>query len=71
MVPPRKANSRRPSVGSRSRWRWKSPTTACTARPGYSPARAVAAAHRVVVAHVEGTYRLRRAGGLHGVEQDP
>ena len=47
MVLPRKATSRRPSLGTRSMWRWKSPTTAWTRSPGYSSARAVAAAHRV------------------------
>ena len=30
IVEPRKATSRRPPAGTTPRWRWKSPTTACT-----------------------------------------
>ena len=55
MVPPRKAISRRPSVGSRPRCRWKSATTASTATPGYSSDRAVAASQMVVLLTSSGT----------------
>ncbi len=71
MVPPRKANSLRPGAGSRSRWRWKSPTTPVTVRPGYSSARASAASRRVASLTSSGTNRLELPRGLHGVEEDP
>src|SRR5207245_1667288 len=40
MVPPRKATTRRPPPGMRSRWCSKSPTMACTSRSSYSAATA-------------------------------
>ena len=47
-------------AGSRSRCRWKSPTTALTATPGYSSDNAVAASHRVVSLTSRGTKRWSR-----------
>jgi hypothetical protein len=57
MVLPRKAIIRRPPFGSSARCRSKSPTTACTATPGYSAATAAAAERRVVSSTSKGTKR--------------
>ena len=53
IVPPRNATSRRPPPGSRSRWRSKSPTTACTSTPGYSRVDRGGRVAQRLLAHVE------------------
>ena len=70
MVPPRKATSRRPPVGSSGRWCSKSPTTAWTSTPGYSSRSARwRRQHRLV--DVEGHEAGERPGVAQRVEQQP
>ncbi len=59
MVPPRKANRRVVPMDRCSRWRWKSATTAVTARPGNSSASSRAESHRVVSLTSNGTNASR------------
>ena len=71
IVLPRKATSRRPSFGTGSMWRWKSPTTACTSHPGVLIRQGRGRRPQGSVADVERDVALQLARALHGVEQDP
>ena len=70
IVLPRKATSRRPPRGSRSTWRWKSPTTACTSSPGRSAAIASEAARRVGSLTSKGTKRCRSPSSRKAFEEE-
>ena len=70
MVPPRNATRRVPPPGSSSRWCSKSPTTACTSMPGYSPAIGERGVAQRRLAHVERHEAPERAGGAQRVEQE-
>jgi hypothetical protein len=69
IVPPRKARSRLPSLGSWPRCRWKSPTTACTSEPGVLDGDLLGGGAQRRLRHVEGHEAAKVAGGGEPVEQ--